>query len=300
MKKWTSALVIVFALVAIGFAVRAFSTSSPQNSAHQELVERLDSKTSKVELFWDAPQATNKKLPAIVYVHGVQGEERLGAINLAKGGILSDTAKRGYFAAAMSMPGYGQSSGEGDFCGRATQIALQSTIAYLRNRPDIDEKHIAVSGLSCGAVTAAMIADKEPLAAMILISGNYDFEDMYTKWHTPAWPLQPNVMAYIDKSVTIDGGLQAAARYRSSLPNASRFKMPLLLVAGGKDRIVDSTQSAALYKAVQSNGHANRFIFNPEGAHMVSYADWVKYSTEFLGQFLDKNSMGTGQPSSSP
>ena len=32
------------------------------------------------------------------------------------------------------MPGYGQSSGEGDFCGRESQEALASTVAYLRNR----------------------------------------------------------------------------------------------------------------------------------------------------------------------
>jgi dipeptidyl aminopeptidase/acylaminoacyl peptidase len=288
MKKRMSALVVIVAIVAVGFAVRALSTSTPASSAHRELVQRLDSKTSKVELFWDAPPSANKKLPAIVYVHGVQGEDRPGAMNLVKGGVLSATAKLGYFAAAMSMPGYGQSSGEGDFCGRSTQIALQSTVAYLRNRPDIDADRIAVTGFSCGAVAAAMIADKEPLAAMILISGNYDFEDMYAKWHTPAWQLQPEVMAYIDKCVATDGGLQTAAKYRSSLPHAGQFKMPLLVVAGGKDRIADNTQGAALSKAMQSNGHANRFILNPEGEHMVPYEDWIKYSTEFLRESSSK------------
>src|SRR6185503_17910059 len=113
MTKRMSALVVIVAIVAVGFAVRALSTSSPASSAHRELVERLDSKSSKVELFWDAPPSANEKLPAIVYVHGVQGEDRPGAMNLVKGGVLSATAKLGYFAAAMSMPGYGQSSGEG-------------------------------------------------------------------------------------------------------------------------------------------------------------------------------------------
>ena len=51
MKKRMSALVVIVAIVAVGFAVRALSTSSPASSAHRELVERLDSKTSKVELF---------------------------------------------------------------------------------------------------------------------------------------------------------------------------------------------------------------------------------------------------------
>ena len=236
----------------------------------------------KVEIFWDAPQKADKKLPAIVYVHGAQDERRPGAINLVKGEVLSSTAKLGFFAAAMSMPGYGQSSGGADFCGPESQIALQSTLAHLRNRLDIDSSKIAVSGLSCGAVTAAMLADREPLAAMILISGVYDFEDMFAKWRTPDWPLERETMSYIEKSVAADGDLKTAAQHRSALPNADRFKMPLLLIAGGKDRIVDSAQSAALAKAIQDNGRANRFIFNPDGGHTIPYGEWVKYSTDFL------------------
>jgi hypothetical protein len=50
----------------------------------------------------------------------------------------------------------------------------------------------------------------------------------------------------------------------------------------------DNTQGAALSKAMQSNGHANRFIFNPDGEHMVPYEDWIKYSTEFLRESSSK------------
>ena len=157
MKKWMP----ISAIIVVGLGVVGVSISSSRSSGHHELIDRLDSKMGKVELYWDAPQKTDKKLAAIVYVHGVQGEGRPGAINLVKGDVLSSTAKMGYFAAAMSMPGYGQSSGKGDFCGRESQLALQSTVAYLRNRPDVDSNNIAVLGFSCGAVVASMIADKE-------------------------------------------------------------------------------------------------------------------------------------------
>ena len=186
------------------------------------------------------------------------------------------------------MPGYGRSTGEADFCGRSSQIALQSTIKYLRSRSDIDSDKIAVSGLSCGAIVAGMIADKERLAAMILISGVYDFEDMYKKWQTPNWKLESAVMSYIEKAVTKDGGLKAAASYRSALSNANQFKMPILLLAGGKDRIVDDIQSIELFKAVQLNGQSNKLVVTSEGGHMISYEDWVKEAIKFFGSSIKK------------
>jgi hypothetical protein len=35
-------------------------------------------------------------------------------------------------------------------------------------------------------------------------------------------------------------------------------------------------------KAIESNGYANCFVFNPEGDQTVDYGDWIQYSTEFL------------------
>ena len=98
-----------------------------------------------------------------------------------------------------------------------------------------------------------MIADKEPLAAMILISGVYDFEAMYAKWRTPEWPLRREVMSYVEKSIAKDDGLKTAASQRSALPNADRFKMPLLLIAVGKDRIVDSIPTPRYSKRARSS-----------------------------------------------
>ena len=126
----------------------AFSSPQPdQVLIHREEITRLDSDKKVVELFWAAPQKVNGKLPAVIYVHGVQDQNRPGAINLANAGVLRATADLGVFAAAMSMPGYGKSSGEADFCGRESQVALQSALKYLRLRSDADPRKIAVSGI---------------------------------------------------------------------------------------------------------------------------------------------------------
>ena len=281
-KVWILVVAIVFT-----FPIRSLAGEN-KFSAHQELIENIGATNEKVELYWTAPSNVdaNKVYPAIIYVHGVQDDSHPGAINMVNGGLLQMTSDLGYFAVATSMPGYGHSSGKRDFCGRDSQIALQSVVRYLRKRPDVDPKNIAVSGISCGAITSAMIADKEPLAAMILVSGVYEFKDMYLKWHTPEWKLQPSVIKYIDESVAQDGGIDTASKYRSALRNIQTFKSPVLVVAGAKDPIVDHNQSAIFAKAIDNDGYANQYVLNAAGGHMISYEDWSKYATDFLKKHL--------------
>jgi len=133
-----------------------------------------------------------------------------------------------------------------------------------------------------------MIADKEELAAMILVSGVYDFQDMYNKWHTSDWQLAPDMLSYIEKSVVVDGDLKTAANYRSALSNANHFKTPILLIVGKKDRIVDNAQSVLLARVLQSHAHACELVVDPEGGHMISAEDWVKSATTFLRKSLKK------------
>ncbi len=264
----------------------SISTPSKASAIHHELIPRVDQENGKVEIYFAEPTAVTKKMSAVVYIHGVQRNERPGAVNLANGGVLDLTAKMGYLAVAMSMPGYGGSWGEADFCGKGSQMALRSVLAYLRRRADVDPQRIAVSGISCGAIVGAMVADKDDVALMVLVSGVYDFQDMYKKWHSPDWPLEPQVMNYIDTVVAKDGGSESASKFRSALPNAKNFKMPILLVAGGKDRIVDWEQSRNLADALKSQGRSVELMLNPDGQHMIEYDEWANLVDKFMHKVL--------------
>jgi dipeptidyl aminopeptidase/acylaminoacyl peptidase len=248
MQKWPCLL--TFGLLISG-ATLAASPASSKLAAHHELI---DSASNQVEIYWAVPPAAQGKLPVVVYIHGVQGEGRPGAKNFVEGGLLALSAAKGYLSIGMSMPGYGRSTGKADFCGAGTQAALRSVLSRVRTWSSVDRKRIIVSGVSCGAVAAAMVADREPLAGMVLISGVYDFADMYRKWNTLDWPLEPATMKYIDDSAAADGTPEKASARRSALLNANRFKSPMLLLAQGKDRIVDQEQSIRLDKALKQNG----------------------------------------------
>jgi dipeptidyl aminopeptidase/acylaminoacyl peptidase len=282
MKRWLYPL--HFGLLLCSAAL-AKSPASSDLAAHHELI---GSPGSHVEIYWSVPPGAHGNLPVVVYIHGVQGEDRPGAKNFVEGKLLQMSAAKGYLSVGMSMPGYGESTGKADFCGAGTQAALRSVLSRLRTWSSVDPKRILVSGLSCGAIVAAMVADKEPVAGMVLISGVYDFADMNQKWHTPAWPLDPMTTKYIDDSVAADGTPENASARRSALANASQFRSPMLLVAGGKDRIVDQEQSIRLDKALKQSGKESNLILNPEGGHLVSYEDWADYVNGFARRVFSR------------
>ena len=275
MKKW-------FCLLTL--CLLPFSATVAERPVPSKLAEHhglIGSAGNHVEIYWVVPPRAPGKLPVVVYIHGVQGEDRPGAKNFVEGKLLRMSAAKGYLSVGMSMPGYGQSTGDADFCGAGTQSALRAVLSRVRTWARVDRERIFVSGLSCGAVAAAMVADKESLAGMVLISGVYDFADMYRKWHTPAWPLDLATMKYLDDSAAADGTPENASVRRSALANVSGFRSPVLLVAQGKDRIVDQDQSIRLDEALKRNGKESTLILNPEGEHLVSYEAWASYVDGF-------------------
>jgi pimeloyl-ACP methyl ester carboxylesterase len=85
-------------------------------------------------------------------------------------------ARHGYVAAAVSQPGYGNSSGPPDYCVPYTQQATLVAIDFLRRQPFVRPDKVALFGYSRGAIVAAMVATLNPkLAAVVLGAGAYDF-----------------------------------------------------------------------------------------------------------------------------
>jgi hypothetical protein len=89
----------------------------------RELLPQIQDGSKRIELFWTKPEG-NGPFPAILYIHGHQETVRNGGQTFVESGRLGTMASRGYVAAAVSQPGYGNSSGPPDFCGPVTQSAV--------------------------------------------------------------------------------------------------------------------------------------------------------------------------------
>jgi dipeptidyl aminopeptidase/acylaminoacyl peptidase len=231
----------------------------------------------KMEFYWMKPDG-NGPWPAIVYIHGHQEGIRNGGKDFVTWGVLTETVKRGFVAVAISQPGYGNSDGPADFCGPFTQDAVAEVIRWMRQKPFIKADKIGVLGISRGAVVASMVATRDQqLAALVLISGLYDFSKRFNDF--------PNTDIKEYFAVETDGSLKAL-KDRSALYCADKIKTPTLIMNGAKDDRTDPEQARKLSEMIEKNGTFSKVIIYPEYGHQIPYAVRNQEINPFLDKYL--------------
>lgn len=120
-------------------------TDSAGQTIYREFLPHKKANDKKIEMFWTKPDGAGP-WPAIVYIHGHQEPARDGGEVYVKGGRLRLMAMRGYVAASVSQPGYGNSDGPPDYCGPFTQDAVLEAIEFLRNKPFVKPNKVALYG----------------------------------------------------------------------------------------------------------------------------------------------------------
>jgi dipeptidyl aminopeptidase/acylaminoacyl peptidase len=241
----------------------------------RELLPHSRDPAKAVELFWAKPEG-NGPFPAILFIHGHQEPSRPGGSVYAKTGRLTLMAKRGFVAAAMSQPGYGNSAGPPDFCGPFTQQAAFAALDFLRRETFIKPGKVALFGYSRGAIVAAMVATQDSaLATVVLGAGAYDF----FAWH----PTIPGIARNIAEEA---GTSPEAYLARSALYHAQTIKAPVLLLHGGADERIPVQQTEAFAEQLRSVGVTYRVKIFPAAPHGIPIDEQWREVDPFLEQYL--------------
>ncbi len=191
-------------------------------------------------------------------------------------GRLGVMATRGYVAAALSQPGYGNSDGPQDYCGPFTQDAALVAVDFLRRQPFVDPKRVALYGYSRGAIVASMVATKDPLlAAVVLGAGAYDF----FSWYPTRWPI-------INANISLETGASTAAfRARSAIYHTDKIKAPVLVLHGAQDERIPVQQAKAFAERLKASGVAVTLKIFP-AMHGIPLDEQYREIYPFLEQAL--------------
>jgi fermentation-respiration switch protein FrsA (DUF1100 family) len=140
--------------------------------------------------------------------------------------------------------GYGGNPGTPSQAGLA--MDSRAAWAYLANRPDVDPSRLVYFGESLGTAVAVDLAVEHPPAALVLRSPFTSMSDV-GQYHYPFLPVR---LLLRDRFAPIEQIPQSRA--------------PLLVIAGGRDRIVPVESSRRVYEAATS---PKRFLLIPEADH---------------------------------
>ena len=166
-----------------------------------------------------------------------RGEAR--AAVLVCNGNGGDRSMRADLAAALTRLGLAvllfDYRGYGGNPGAPTEEGLaadaRAALAYLAGRPEVDPERVVYFGESLGAAVALRLATERPPAALVLRSPFASLVEVGRR-HYPVLPVS----------------LLLRDRYDSAAL-AGRLAAPLLVVAGGRDRIVPASHSRRLFAA---------------------------------------------------
>jgi pimeloyl-ACP methyl ester carboxylesterase len=215
----------------------------------------------------------------VVYLHGV-ADCKIDGIGLAR--LLRGN---GYNVFLYDARRHGESGGEYCTYGYFEKNDVVSVLDYLRSRPDIAGSPIALFGTSMGAAVAIQAAAIDPRVRAVVAENSFAtlrsiFDDYQKRMIKLPFHYLRNLV--IKRSELI-------ARFRanavSPLEAVRNISIPLLVIAGERDRLIDAGYSARLFEAAPE---PKEFYSIPGASHSDTWAVAGKaYEDRILG-FLQR------------
>jgi fermentation-respiration switch protein FrsA (DUF1100 family) len=173
---------------------------------------------------WFVP-AEGREAPrtAVLVCNGNGGNRSLRAP------LAAALARMGLHVLVFDYRGYGGNPGQPTEAGLAADA--RAALDYLVGRPEVDPARVVYFGESLGAAVALRLATERPPAALVLRSPFASLAEV-GQLHYPLVPVSPLLRDRYDSAAL-----------------AGRLAAPLLVVAGGRDRIVPASHSRRLFAA---------------------------------------------------
>lgn len=218
--------------------------------------------------------SAKRKAPAVITITGSGPQDRDEMIPAVRGYRpfyeLADTlGRRGI--AVLRLDDRGTFSSGGDFATATSKDFaddIRAAIAYLRQRPDIDARRIALVGHSEGGLIAPMVAaDDQRLRGIVLLAGpSQKGREILTYQNRLRFEADTALSTEVRDSAVAEAmrGVDSAAANSPWLSmflsydpaaTAKRVRVPVLILHGETDRQVTAEQAPALAAAFRAGGN---------------------------------------------
>jgi dipeptidyl aminopeptidase/acylaminoacyl peptidase len=217
------------------------------------------------------PSAGPGRFPAVVLITGLSPSERNGGQPpwMPLRDIADALTRAGVAVLRVDDRGVGKSTG--DHASSTTfdeADDVQTEVAWLRSKPGIDPKRIALVGYSEGGLIAPMVAAKDPsIAAIITLAGPgvlgqdlASYQSSQVVLHDPSIPpaeLQKAIAKRLADDLKDLTSRESVVLTIDPIPFARRVHCPALILQGGGDLHVPMRSAERIATAIRSNGNSD-------------------------------------------
>ena len=218
----------------------------------------------EIEAVLSLPQGSDGPLPAILFPHGGPHTRQSRAFDYR----VAFFTDRGYAVLSPDFrgsAGYGYQFGEARMRGWGLQMQddLTDAARWLVERGTADPNRMCIVGGSYGGYAALMGAVKTPdlFRCAVSINGVSDLSRLVASQRR-----------YLQSNVAQEeiGNRRSDLRARSPYHNAEQIRIPILLLHGEDDRVVDVSQSRRMADRLRNEGKQVQYIELPDGDHYLS------------------------------
>jgi len=266
MKKLLLCIVGTFlASSQLGFAedafIREFEDTYPNHKIELMLQKSLDQESK-----------------AILFLHGAQD---LGLKSISQT-HLNYWLGKGYAVAAVSMPGFGESTGERDFCGPFTIDSLNLVINRIKE--ELSASELAIMGFEPGGLAAILLsAHRNDISCIICTNGGYDL----LRHKVP----NDQLMSILEqKRYKLDCNDEVALIDRSPIYHISDIATPIFLLHRKGHPVVNEKEAMDFYEAMLAAGKECHLVIkdrNPgSDEQKLSYEEILTETESWLDNIM--------------
>ncbi len=204
----------------------------------------------KIEIMIQKSPHTNEQL--LVFLHG-SSEDGLKDISSY---MLNLWLEKGFTVAAISMPGFGKSTGTPDFCGSFTLESLHYALDFLKE--ELNSKNFGLIAFEQGGLAATLLTtQRDDIQCLVCANGSYDL----LRHNVPGDRL---MHVLHQKGYDIDLADREELEARSPILLVEHIDTPIYLLHRKGTALITEGEVLDFYQAMRSAGRECFLTFKKE------------------------------------